>query len=66
MEPIAVWAKEDGEWSIVYRCQSCGMVRTNRSAGDDNDLALLSLAVKPLAKPPFPLEYVMRYCQGTP
>lgn len=60
MEPIAIWVKEDGEWAIIHRCQSCGAVRPNRIAGDDSELALLSLAVQPLARPPFPLAYVVR------
>lgn len=60
MEPIAIWVKDDGEWSIVHRCKSCGVSRLNRIAGDDNELALLSLAVQPLARPPFPLAYVIR------
>ena len=58
MEPIAVWVRRDGEWAIVHRCQRCGAIRTNRIAGDDNELALMSLAVRPLASPPFPLDRV--------
>jgi ribosome biogenesis GTPase len=56
MEPIAVWVRPNGEWAIVHRCRKCGAVRTNRVAGDDNELALMSLAVRPLARPPFPLD----------
>ena len=56
MEPIAVWVRRDGEWAIVHRCRKCGALRTNRIAGDDNELALMSLAVRPLAQPPFPLD----------
>lgn len=56
MEPIAVWARPNGEWSIVHRCRGCGAVRVNRIAGDDSEIALLSLAVRPLAQPPFPLD----------
>jgi len=56
MEPIAVWVKRDGEWAIVHRCQSCGMLRTNRVAGDDSPWTMMSLAAKPLAQPPFPLD----------
>ena len=56
MEPIAVWAKRDGEWAIVHRCQSCGTLRTNRVAGDDDAWVMMSLAARPLAQPPFPLE----------
>jgi len=33
-----------------------GALNANRIAGDDNELALLSLAVRPLAQPPFPLD----------
>ena len=55
MEPIAVWVRRGGEWAIVHRCRECGTLRDNRIAGDDNEFALLSLAVRPLAQPPFPL-----------
>ena len=56
MEPIAVWARTDGEWAIVHRCQSCGTLRTNRVARDDDAWAMMSLAARPLAQPPFTLE----------
>jgi hypothetical protein len=56
MEPIAVWVRKNGEWAIVHRCVVCGVIRINRIAGDDSELALLSLAVRPLAQPPFPLD----------
>ncbi|MFP4053640.1 MAG: RNHCP domain-containing protein, partial [Phycisphaerae bacterium] len=56
MEPIAVWVQPNGEWSLVHRCQQCATVRVNRIAGDDNPLALLSLATRPLARPAFPLD----------
>jgi len=55
MEPISVWVKDDLEWAIVHRCSSCGVVKTNRIAGDDNAFVLLSLASRPMAQPPFPL-----------
>jgi hypothetical protein len=58
MEPITVWVKSNGEWAIVHRCQKCGVIRTNRIAGDDNELLLISLALRPLAQPPFPLDSV--------
>ncbi|HET6486982.1 MAG TPA: RNHCP domain-containing protein [Spirochaetia bacterium] len=60
MEPIAVWAKPNGEWSVVHRCKSCGALRDNRIAGDDDELILLSVALKPLARPAFPLDRVAR------
>lgn len=56
MEPIAVSVRRGGEWVIIHRCRECGGLRANRIAGDDNELALLSLAVRPLAQPPFPLD----------
>lgn len=58
MEPIAVWVKRRGEWALVHRCRDCGTLKSNRVAGDDSALALVSLAVKALASPPFPLEYL--------
>lgn len=56
MEPIAIWVQGNGEWSIVHRCASCGFLRSNRIAGDDNEFALASLAARPVARPAFPLE----------
>jgi hypothetical protein len=60
MEPVAVCVRPDGEWALVHRCASCDAVRMNRIAGDDNPLALMHLAVRPLARPPFPLEWLAR------
>jgi len=56
MEPIAVWVRQGGEWAIIHRCRKCGELHSNRIAGDDNELALMSLAVRALSQPPFPLE----------
>ena len=56
MEPIAVWVRPNREWAIVHRCRQCNEVRVNRIAGDDNALALMSLAARPMAQPPFPLD----------
>jgi hypothetical protein len=56
LEPIAVWVKKDGEWAIVHRCMTCGQLKTNRIAGDDNPWSLIALAAKALSRPPFPLE----------
>jgi ribosome biogenesis GTPase len=57
MEPIAVWVKQKGEWSIIHRCTRCGALRVNRIAGDDNEALLLSMALRPIAMPAFPLDY---------
>jgi DNA-directed RNA polymerase subunit RPC12/RpoP len=56
MEPVAVSVLRGGEWVIIHRCKDCGALRENRIAGDDNALALMSLAVRPVARPPFPLD----------
>lgn len=56
MEPIGIEVRRDGEWAIIHRCTGCGTLRTNRIAGDDHELALLALALRPLARPAFPLE----------
>jgi RNHCP domain len=58
MEPIAVWVKQSGEWSIVHGCVKCGALRLNRIAGDDNEVLLLPLALRPIARPAFPLDKV--------
>ena len=58
MEPIAVWVRRGGEWAIVHRCKRCGALNSNRVAADDSPLKLMSIALRPLAEPPFPLEYI--------
>ncbi len=45
-----------GSWVLIHRCLSCGRLRLNRAAGDDNPFLLLRLAVLPLTMPPFPLQ----------
>ena len=56
MEPIAITVRKDGEWVLIHRCLGCGTLSSNRTAGDDNALLLVRIAVKPLAQPPFPLD----------
>lgn len=55
MDPIGVWVRKNGEWAIIHRCRLCGVLSSNRIAADDNPTLLMSIAVKPLAIPPFPL-----------
>ncbi|QQO10453.1 RNHCP domain-containing protein [Breznakiella homolactica] len=55
MDPISVWVRKDGEWAVIHRCRSCGVLSSNRIAADDSQTVLMSIAVKPLAAPPFPL-----------
>jgi hypothetical protein len=56
MEPVAISVKRNREWVIIHRCNDCGVLKENRIAGDDNEAALFSLAVRPVAQPPFPLD----------
>ena len=58
MEPIAVWVRRNGEWAIIHRCRICGALSSNRIAADDNPIKLMSLAMKPVSSPPFPLERI--------
>lgn len=63
MVAIAVEARAEahesgGEWAIIHRCSTCGVIRSNRVAGDDSERALLALVLRPLAKPAFPLDDV--------
>jgi hypothetical protein len=56
MEPVAISVRRNKEWVIIHRWTICGVLKENRIAGDDNEMALLSLAVRPVAQPPFPLD----------
>ncbi|MBR30837.1 MAG: RNHCP domain protein [Spirochaetaceae bacterium] len=54
MDPIAIWVRS-GEWVLLHRCRGCGEIRPNRVAPDDNETLLISLAMKPIGQPAFPL-----------
>ena len=54
MEPIAIWVRDE-EWVLLHRCRGCGRIKSNRVAPDDNEVLLISLAVKPIGSPAFPL-----------
>lgn len=59
MEPISVWVRDKGEWAIIHRCRKCGFIRTNRIAGDDNEVRLFTLAAKAMTMMPFPAEKLL-------
>ncbi len=40
------------------RAADCGALSSNWSAADDNPMKLMSIAMKPLCQPPFPLERI--------
>ncbi|MDU4785837.1 MAG: RNHCP domain-containing protein [Butyricicoccus sp.] len=58
MDAIGVWVRKNGEWAVIHRCRRCGVLHSNRVAADDNPMKLMSIAMKPVAFPPFPLERV--------
>ncbi|MDD2956338.1 MAG: RNHCP domain-containing protein [Oscillospiraceae bacterium] len=58
MDPVAVWVRRDKEWAVIHRCRICGGLSSNRVAADDNPMKLMSIAMKPLTSPPFPLEKI--------
>ncbi len=60
MEPIGIWAGKKKEWSIIHRCVKCGVIKTNRIAGDDSELLLVLLAMKPFMSMPFPAEMLLK------
>lgn len=51
MEPIAVTVRGEDRWVLIHRCLDCGRLRLNKTALDDNPLALLQIATLPLAMP---------------
>ena len=58
MEAVGVWVRKSNEWAIIHRCKRCGHFDSNRIAADDNPMKLMSVALKPLGSPPFPLERI--------
>ncbi|HUX21461.1 MAG TPA: RNHCP domain-containing protein [Spirochaetia bacterium] len=61
MEPVGVWTKEKGEWALIHRCITCGFLRANRIACDDDELRLFALAARPLTRLPFPFRIIDTY-----
>ncbi|WP_280417716.1 RNHCP domain-containing protein [Nocardia carnea] len=49
MDAISITVRGSGEWVIIHRCAVCGVMGANRSAGDDNPLALVRIAVRPIS-----------------
>lgn len=63
MEPVAVWVRKHGEWAIIHRCKRCGQLSSNRIAADDSPLLLMSIASRPIASPPFPVERMEEFAK---
>lgn len=49
MAALCLSTRQDGEWLLIHHCVNCGELSANRIAGDDNALALIRMAVRPLA-----------------
>lgn len=56
LEPISIWVRKDGAWEVVQRCRLCGDITSSPLTKQDNPIKALSIAAKPLAAPPFPVE----------
>ncbi|MGN9844783.1 RNHCP domain-containing protein [Nonomuraea sp. H19] len=59
MAALSVTVRPDGEWLIIHHCQSCGGLSANRIAGDDNALALLRIAIRPLSDRRLPVNALL-------
>lgn len=55
-EPVGIWVVNDSKWEIIQRCSWCGHMKSAPLHSDDNPLTIFSVASKPLANPPFPIE----------
>ena len=53
-----IMVRKNGEWAVIHRCRRCGALSSNRIAADDNPMKLMSIAMKPVSLPPFPLEKI--------
>lgn len=58
MDAIALWVRKNGECAVIHRCRRCGALSSNRTAADDNPMQIMSIALKPLCEPPFPVERI--------
>ena len=58
MEPIAVCVRGDGEWALVTVARTAGPCTSTASRATTTRSVLMRLAVRPLAQPPFPLEWL--------
>ncbi|MEU4807123.1 RNHCP domain-containing protein [Actinosynnema sp. NPDC023587] len=59
MEALSLSIRPDGEWLLIHHCLECGELSANRIAGDDNPLALLRIAVRPLSDSGFPVRALL-------
>ncbi len=58
LEPVSIWVKPDGKMEILQRCRFCGEIHSSPKDEKDNPLKIMSIAARPLAEPPFPLDRI--------
>jgi predicted RNA-binding Zn-ribbon protein involved in translation (DUF1610 family) len=63
MKPIGIHVQKNGEWSLIHRCSKCGTIKINRTAHDDNELLLLTIAAEPMMSLPFPAKKIISTLQ---
>ena len=56
LEPVGIYVDDEEKWNIVHRCRLCSNIRLSPVSDKDNPIKLMSIAAKPLAIPPFPIE----------
>ncbi|MBT2377313.1 RNHCP domain protein [Streptomyces sp. CB00316] len=59
MTALSLSVRQDGEWMLIHLCLTCGELSANRIAGDDNALALIRLALRPLADAGIPARVML-------
>lgn len=59
MTALSLSVRPDGEWMLIHLCLTCGELSANRIAGDDNALALIRLALRPLADAGIPARVML-------
>ncbi len=59
MAAFCLSTRKDGEWLIIHQCLRCEALSANRVAGDDNSLALLRMAMRPLADNRVPIKALL-------
>ena len=58
-DTILLWHTQKGVHFLCPKpgqARRCGKLSSNRVAADDNPMKLMSIAMRPVAQPPFPLE----------
>ncbi|GAA1576188.1 RNHCP domain-containing protein [Actinomadura kijaniata] len=59
MAALSMTVRSNGEWLLIHQCVTCGELSANRIAGDDNALALMRIAMRPLADGKLPVRALL-------